>query len=79
MTQAFIFITVEPGAEEHVLADLKGIDWVKEAHPVYGQYDLLIKLVTPDMPTLRTTILTKIRTVWSIRSTLTMIVVEEQA
>ena len=40
MKQAFVLINSEPGAEATVLKALEAIPEVKEAHMVYGAYDI---------------------------------------
>ncbi|MFX0208178.1 MAG: Lrp/AsnC ligand binding domain-containing protein [Candidatus Hodarchaeota archaeon] len=43
---------------------------------VYGVYDLIAKIQSDDMDTLKNVIMTKIRQLEKVRSTLTMIVIE---
>ena len=77
MTMAFVLVNSEIGTEERVLAALKSIDAVKEAFMVYGVYDIVVKIVTPSMDILRTTVLSQIRELANVRSTLTLIVAED--
>ncbi|MHA2497452.1 MAG: Lrp/AsnC ligand binding domain-containing protein, partial [Candidatus Hodarchaeales archaeon] len=49
---------------------------VKEAYMVYGVYDIVARVEAAEMDVLKTIILTEIRGLESVRSTLTMIVVE---
>ena len=44
MTIAYFLINSEMRAEEQVLKDLKALPEVKEAHGVYGVYDMVIKI-----------------------------------
>lgn len=55
---------------------LSDIPEVKEAHVVYGVYDIITKIQAETMETLKSLITAKIRRLDKIRSTLTMIIVE---
>jgi len=45
---------------------------------VYGVYDIVLKLSSDDIDTLRSAVTNKIRKITSVQSTLTMMVIEEQ-
>lgn len=75
MATSFVLINVEIGAEEEVLSDLRPIPEVKEAHLVYGVYDIIAIVETPTMQELKDVISLKIRRLDKVHSTLTMIVV----
>lgn len=75
MATAFVLINAEIGSESDVLKDLKDIPEVKEAHMVYGVYDIIARIETETMQDLKDTISWKIRRLDKVRSTLTMIVV----
>lgn len=75
MATAFVLINAEIGAETEVLKELKGIQEVKEAHMVYGVYDIIARVETETMQELKDVISWKIRRLDKVRSTLTMIVV----
>jgi len=75
LATAFVLINAEIGAENEVLKDLKAIQEVKEAHMVYGVYDIIARVETETMQELKDTISWKIRRLDKVRSTLTMIVV----
>ncbi|MFH0848221.1 MAG: Lrp/AsnC ligand binding domain-containing protein [archaeon] len=74
MPVAFVMINVESGSEKQVLEELRNVDVVKEAHFVYGVYDIVVKAEADSMDALRQAITWKIRRVSKVRSTLTMIV-----
>ena len=76
MAIAFVLINAEIGAESEVLKDLRTIPEVKEAHVVYGVYDIIARVETGTMQDLKDTISWKIRRLDKVRSTLTMIVTE---
>ncbi len=75
MATSFVLINVEIGAEEEVLGDLRPIPEVKEAHLVYGVYDIIAIVETPTMQELKDAISLKIRRLDKVHSTLTMIIV----
>ncbi len=77
MPIAFVLLTVEPGKEEEVLAKLKEIPEVEEAHRVYGVYDTIVKVNASSPEKLKDTITWKIRKIENVKSTLTMLVVEQ--
>jgi len=68
-------INVEIGSEDEVLRGLKPISEVKEAHLVYGVYDIIARIETETMQELKDAVSWKIRRVDKVRSTLTMIVI----
>jgi DNA-binding Lrp family transcriptional regulator len=77
MPLAFVMIVAETGRESEVLDELKKIEHVKEACLTYGAYDVVAKVEADSREKLKEVITGKIRRLSSVRSTLTMIVVEE--
>lgn len=77
MVQAYILLNVEPGAESKVLERLKGLDLVTEAYVSYGVYDLIVRLKADTMEQLKDVVSHKIRTTDQVRSTVTLIVIEQ--
>ena len=75
MATAFVLINAEVGVESEVLKGLKAIPEVKEAHMVYGVYDIIACIQTETMQELKDIISWKIRRLDKVRSTLTMIVI----
>jgi DNA-binding Lrp family transcriptional regulator len=75
LATAYILISVEIGAEGEVLKSLKPVSEIKEAHLVYGVYDIIARVETETMQELKDTVSWKIRRIDKVRSTLTMIVV----
>ena len=72
MAQAFVLINCELGSEEAVITQLKSIEEVKEVHGTFGAYDILAKIESDRVESLRETITWKIRKIEHIRSTLTL-------
>ena len=77
MPQAFVLINVESGPEEEVVEQLKKVDGVLEAHFSYGVYDIIAKIKADSMENLKDMVTRKIRTLNRVRSTLTLIMMEE--
>jgi DNA-binding Lrp family transcriptional regulator len=78
MPMAFVLLTTETGATEGVLKALKEMDFVTETYKVYGVYDLLAVVKAETMDNLREIVTWNLRSLDSVRSTLTMIVVEDK-
>ncbi len=77
MPQAFVLINVESGAEEDVIKELKKIGGVEEAYYSYGVYDIICKVKADSMEQLKEMVTHKIRALSKVRSTLTLIMMEE--
>ena len=77
MPRAFVLINVESGSEDEVLKELKTIEGVEEAYFSYGVYDLITKIRADSMDKLKEVVTRKIRTQSKVRSTLTLIMMEE--
>ncbi|MCZ6613423.1 MAG: Lrp/AsnC family transcriptional regulator [Thaumarchaeota archaeon] len=77
MTTAFVLINAELGTEESLVANLKKIQNVDEVYIVYGVYDIVVKIVSDSLDNVKQTITSQIRRSDQVRSTLTMIVVED--
>jgi DNA-binding Lrp family transcriptional regulator len=77
LPKAFVLINADLGAEEELVAELKKITNVTEVYVVYGVYDLISKVEADTMDKVKETITWHIRRLEKVRSTLTMIVVEE--
>ena len=61
---------------KEILAGEKEIEY--EIQGVYGVYDIILKISSDNISTLRSTITNKIRKITSVQSTLTMMVIERQ-
>ena len=79
MPSAFVLINTEIGAENEVLEALKGIEGIEEAYAVYGVYDIIAKVRAETMDKLKEIVTWNIRRLDKVRSTLTMIVIEESS
>ena len=73
MAVAFVLVNAELGTEEDVIREIRKLSDVKEAHLVYGMYDIMVKVEGPSVEKVKETVNTNIRKMDKIRSTLTMI------
>ena len=73
MPLAFVLINAELGYEEDVIREIRKLPDVKEAHLVYGMYDIMAKVEGSSVDKVKETVNSKIRKLDKIRSTLTMI------
>jgi len=78
MPKAFVLINTEIGSEADVLKDLKKVEGIIEARAVYGVYDIVARVEADTMDKLKEIVTWRVRRLDKVRSTLTMIVVEEQ-
>ncbi|MEM3627345.1 MAG: Lrp/AsnC ligand binding domain-containing protein [Candidatus Bathyarchaeia archaeon] len=77
MPTAYVLVNTEIGSEADVLRDLKKVEGVEEAFAVYGVYDIIARVRAESMDKLKEIVTWRIRRLDKVRSTLTMIVVEE--
>jgi len=76
MPMAFVFVNAEVGSEDEALKQLRKIEGVKEAYSIYGIYDIVAKVEAETIDRLREVITSKVRKLRTVRSTLTMMVIE---
>jgi len=77
MPRAFVLINVESGSEDDVLKELKRVEGVEESYFSYGVYDIITKVKADTMDKLKELVTRRIRTLSKVRSTLTLIMMEE--
>jgi DNA-binding Lrp family transcriptional regulator len=77
MPRAFVLINVESGSEDDVLRELRSIEGVEEAYFSYGVYDIITKIKASTMELLKEMVTRRVRTLPKVRSTLTLIMMEE--
>jgi DNA-binding Lrp family transcriptional regulator len=73
---AYVLINYEIGAEQNILNKLKNVPGVVEVSEVNGIYDIVVKIASDNLDSLKETITRHIRRIDTVRSTLTLIVVE---
>jgi DNA-binding Lrp family transcriptional regulator len=77
MPRAFVLINVESGSEDEVLKELRTVEGVEESYFSYGVYDIITKIQAETMEKLKDMVSRRIRTLTKVRSTLTLIMMEE--
>ena len=76
MPTAYVLINYEIGAEQNILNKLKNVPGIVEVSEVNGIYDIVVKIASDNLDSLKETITQHIRRIDTVRSTLTLIVVE---
>ena len=77
MATAYILINSEIGKEQEVQEHLLKLPNVVEAFVLYGVYDLIAKIEAEDTSTLKNIVTQNLRDLENVRSTMTMICVEQ--
>jgi len=78
MATAYVLINCDLGSEEQIIEELKHISDVKEVHGTFGAHDILAKVESDQISTLREIIMWKIRKIDKVRSTVTLLGIEGQ-
>ncbi|MGC9010318.1 MAG: Lrp/AsnC family transcriptional regulator [Sulfolobales archaeon] len=75
--KAIVLINIEIGSEEEIMSQLAKIPNVKETYLVYGVYDVVAVVEAQTQDELRELVVKHIRRLPKVRSTTTMMVIEE--
>jgi DNA-binding Lrp family transcriptional regulator len=73
---AYVLINYEIGAEQNILNKLENVPGVVEVSEVNGVYDIVVKIASDTLESLKNTITQHVRAIDTVRSTLTLIVTE---
>ena len=76
MSTAYILINCEAGTEQETIGKLNKLSGVVEISEVNGIYDLVVKIYSDAVENMKQTITRHIRTINTIRSTMTLLVIE---
>jgi DNA-binding Lrp family transcriptional regulator len=76
MPTAYVLINYEMATEEKFIDKLKKVPGIVEVNEVNGVYDIVAKIASQTLDDLEDTITRHIRTTDTIRSTMTLIVIE---
>ena len=79
METAYVLVSCDLGFEVDIIQELKSTDSVMEVQGVYGAYDIIAKIESPNRERLRETIILNIRKLKHVRSTLTLMGITGQA
>lgn len=77
MPKALVLITVDSGTDTEVVRELKKVPNIKEIYEVYGAYDIIIMVEGDSNAKIKETVFNKIRQLEHVKSTLTMMIVED--
>jgi len=72
MESAYIMINCELGSESSIIEQLRSIPAIREVRAVFGNYDILAKIYTSSIESLRDIITFQIRKIPKIHSTTTI-------
>ena len=75
MPTAYVLINYDIGTEVNFIDKLKNVPGVMEVSEVNGVYDIVVKIASQTLDGLKDTITRNIRTIDTIRSTMTLIVI----
>jgi len=78
MATAYVLISCDLGFDVEIIDEIKQLEDVKEAHGIFGAYDIITKVESDSIEHLKDVITWKIRKLNRVRSTLTLIVPEKQ-
>jgi len=73
MATGFALLTISPLHEKTVYESLKNITQIIEIHPLFGEYDILVKIETGDIDAIGEVVIKKIRSLKGVMDTKTMI------
>ena len=76
MPTAYVLINYQIGTEEKFIDKLKKVPGIVEVSEVNGVYDIVVKIASQSLDSLKDTITRHIRTIGTVRSTMTLIVIE---
>ena len=76
MKIAYVLLNVELGQGNRVMSALEEVENVTEKYSVYGVYDYVVKVEAESMSELKEVIVSQIRRVQGVRSSLTLITFE---
>lgn len=77
MVVAYVLLTVSPGSEKTISKLLSNMREVVEVSELYGEYDIIMKVMLTSLPELDTFLTDKIRSIADVHLTSTMIVAYE--
>ncbi len=76
MPDAFVLFKTEPTHERDVYMALSGHEGVAEVHALYGEFDLLVRISSPNSKELSQMLIQTFRRIEGVKETQTLIAVE---
>ncbi len=72
MSVAFVLVSTVPGKEMEVYNKISKIKYIVETHPLFGEYDLIVKIDASDFSELGKIVIEQIRTIEGVIDTKTL-------
>jgi DNA-binding Lrp family transcriptional regulator len=72
LSVAFILVSTVPGKEHEVYNKISQIKYVVEIHPLFGEYDLIVKVDALDFSELGKIVIEQVRTIEGVIDTKTL-------
>ena len=72
MAVGYVLLNVVPGKEHDVYLSLKDLESVADVTVLFGDYDLIVKLVADDLPSIATAVVESIRQIPGILDSKTL-------
>ena len=73
MAIGFALISISPLHEKSVYEKLGNLSEITEVHPLFGEYDILVKIECGDIDSIGTVVIKKIRSTKGVMDTKTLI------
>ena len=73
MTDAYVMLNCDLGAEEQIIEELKGLEQVTDVFETIGTHDMLVKLQAENFEKIREIVSWNIQKLDKVRSTATLI------
>ena len=73
MATGFALLSISPLYEKEVYEKLKDAPEIIEVHPLFGEYDILLKIETIDFDSIGKIVINKIRSIKGVTDTKTLI------
>jgi len=73
MATGFALLSISPLHEKTVFEELKNLPQVTEIHPLFGEYDILVKINADDIDQIGEIVIKKIRSLKGVMDTKTLI------
>jgi len=73
MATGFALLSISPLHEKEVYEKLKDTPEIIEVHPLFGEYDILLKIETIDFDSIGKIVINKIRSIKGVTDTKTLI------
>jgi DNA-binding Lrp family transcriptional regulator len=71
MIYGFVMVQCDTGHEQEVFKKLQGYDFVEEVHPLFGEYDFILRVKAEDPNALAHNIIENIRNISGVQDTKT--------